>query len=115
MRALFPSDAAFPFDNASAAKGVASVGRFVLHASIRFLRPIDLPAVGKRDKYTIADSLSVFAFKGENVGQESLYARIGHGRLRSPQSRKISRRSASYTTCRSLLSTRPGSGQAFHR
>ena len=45
----------------------------------------------------IADRLRVFAFKGENVGQESLYARIGHGRLRSPQSRNISRRSAPYT------------------
>jgi hypothetical protein len=29
-------------DDASAAKGMASVGRFVLHASIHFLRPIDL-------------------------------------------------------------------------
>ena len=83
-------------DNASAAKGVASVGRLVLHAPIRFLRPVDLPAVGKRDMHTIADRLRV-AFKGENVGQESLYARIGHGRLRSPQSRNISRRSAPYT------------------
>ena len=35
-------------DNAIAAKGVASVGRLILHAPIRFLRPIDLPAVGKR-------------------------------------------------------------------
>ena len=74
-------------DNASAAKGVASVGRLVLHAPIRFLRPIDFPAVGKRNMHTIADRLRVFAFKGENVGQESLYTRIGHGRLRSPQSR----------------------------
>ena len=46
-------------DNASAAKGVASVGRLVLHASIRFLRPIDFPAVGKRDMHTIADRLRV--------------------------------------------------------
>ena len=46
-------------DNASAAKGVASVGRLVLHASIRFLRPVDLAAVGKRDMHTIADRLRV--------------------------------------------------------
>ena len=46
-------------DNASAAKGVASVGRLVLHAPIRFLRPVDLPAVGKRDMHTIADRLRV--------------------------------------------------------
>ena len=66
-------------DNASAAKGVASVDRLVLHAPIRFLRPIDFPAVGKRNMHTVADRLWVFAFKGENVGQESLYTRSDMG------------------------------------
>src|SRR6516165_10265349 len=74
-------------DNASAAEGVACVSRLVLHASVHFLRPKDLPAVGKRDMHTLADRVWVFALKGENVGQEGFYTRIGHGRHRSPLSR----------------------------
>ena len=41
-------------DNASAAKGVASVNSLVLHAPIHFLRPIDFPAVGKRNMHTVS-------------------------------------------------------------
>jgi hypothetical protein len=74
-------------DDLSAAKGVASVGRFVLHASIRFLRPINFAAVGKRNMRALADRFWAFAFKGENVGQERFYTRVGHGRHRSPRSR----------------------------
>ena len=57
-------------DNASAAKGVASVNSLVLHAPIHFLRPIDFPAVGKRNMHAVSDRLWAFAFKGENVNQE---------------------------------------------
>jgi hypothetical protein len=58
------------------------VSRLVLHASVHFLRPKDLRAVGKRDMHTLSDR--VWALKGENVGQEGFYTRIGHGRYRSP-------------------------------
>ena len=71
-------------DNANAAKGVASVGRLVLHAPIHFLRPIDFLAVGKCNMHTVSDRLWAFAFKGENVGQERCYTRVSHGRHRSP-------------------------------
>ena len=63
-------------DNPSAAKGVASVGRLVLHASIHFLRPIDFLAVGKRNMHTVADRLWVFRLQGrERRPGKILYAR----------------------------------------
>ena len=102
-------------DNASAAKSVASVGRLVLHASIRFLRPISFAAVGNRNMHTLADRLWIFAFKGENVGHERFYTRIGHGHHRPPRSRIYPVALKSYTTFQSLLSTRRGSEQAVHR
>jgi hypothetical protein len=74
------------FDDPSAAKGVAGVDCFVLHAFVHFLRPIDFPAVGKCYANAIADRVWVFAFKGENVGQERFNTRVGHGRHRSPRS-----------------------------
>ena len=37
--------------------------------------------------YTLADRVRIFTLKGENVGQEGFYTRIGHGRHRSPLSR----------------------------
>jgi hypothetical protein len=71
-------------DNASAAKGMASVNSLVLHAPIHFLRPIDFLAVGKCNMPTVSDRLWAFAFKGENVSQERYYTRVGHGRHHSP-------------------------------
>ena len=75
------------FENASAAQCVAGLRRLILHAPIDFLRFEDLPAVGKSNMHTFADRTYAFAFKGENVGQESFNTRIGHGRHRSPLSR----------------------------
>jgi hypothetical protein len=72
------------FDDSGAAKGVASMSRLVLHTSIHFLRFEDFFAVAKGDMYTLADRIRVFPFKGEDVGQEGFYSRIGHGRHRSP-------------------------------
>src|SRR6476660_2234953 len=66
-------------DNASAAKGVASVNSLVLHAPIHLLCPIYFPAVGKRNMHAVSDRLWAFAFKGENVSQERFYTRVGHG------------------------------------
>src|SRR6478736_3355192 len=60
-------------DNASAAKGAASVNSLVLHAPIHFLHPIDFLAVGKCNMHTVSDRLGAFAFKGENVGQKRFY------------------------------------------
>ena len=85
-------------DNASAAKGVASVNSLVLHAPIHFLRPIDFPAIGKRNMRAVWDRLWAFAFKGENVGQRKFYTRVGHGRHRSPPRGNISCRAATYST-----------------
>jgi hypothetical protein len=90
-------------DNASATKRVASVSRFVLHASIHFLGFEDLLAVNKSNIHSLADRVWVFALQGENVSQESFNARIGHGRHHSPRSRIISLRYAPYSTCRTLL------------
>ena len=74
------------FDDSSAAKGVASVSRLVLHTSVHFLRFEDCFAVAKGNMYTLADRIRVFTLKGENVGQEGFYTRIGHGRHRlAPQ------------------------------
>jgi hypothetical protein len=84
----FPSPLHFLYD-ASAAKGMTSVGCLILHASIYFLRPIDLPAVDKRNMHTFADRLWVFAFESENVGKERFYTRVGHGRHRRPASLTI--------------------------
>ena len=44
------------------------------------------PTVGKRNMHidTVSDRLWAFAFKGENVGQEKIYTRVGHGRHHSP-------------------------------
>jgi hypothetical protein len=36
--------------------------------------------------YTLADRVRIFTLKGENVGQEGFYTRIGHERHRSPLS-----------------------------
>jgi len=72
------------FDDSSAAKGVASVSRLVLHTSVHFLRFEDCFAVAKGNMYTLADRIRVFTLKGENVGQEGFNTRIGHGRHRSP-------------------------------
>jgi hypothetical protein len=44
-------------ENASAAKGVASVNSLVLHAPIHFLRPIDFPADTKRNMRAVSDRL----------------------------------------------------------
>jgi hypothetical protein len=74
------------FDDPSTAKGVAGVDCLVLHAFVHFLRPIDFPAVGKRYANSIADRVWVFAFKGENVGQERFNTRVGNGHHRSPRS-----------------------------
>ena len=82
-----PLSALYFLDNASATKGVASVSRLVLHTSVHFLRFEDLLAVGKSNMHTFADRTYAFAFKGENVGQESFNARIGQGCHRSPLSR----------------------------
>ena len=60
------------------------MGRLVLHAPIHLLRPINFPAVGKRNMHTVSDRLWAFAFKGENVGQERFYTRVGHGHHHSP-------------------------------
>jgi hypothetical protein len=43
-------------------------------------------AVAKGNMYTLADPVRVFTLKGESVGQEGFYTRIGHGR-RPPLSR----------------------------
>jgi hypothetical protein len=75
------------FDDSSAAKGAASVSRLVLHTSVHFLRFEDFFAVAKGNMYTLADRVRVFTLKGESVGQEGFYTRIGHGRHRSPLSR----------------------------
>src|SRR5262249_28043721 len=75
------------FDDSSAAKGVASVSRLILHTSVHFLRFEDFFAVAKGNLYTLADRVRVFTLKGENVGQEGFYTRIGHGRHRLPLSR----------------------------
>jgi hypothetical protein len=75
------------FDDSSAAKGAASVSRLVLDTSVHFLRFKDFFAVAKGNMYTLADRVRVVTLKGEYVGQEGFYARIGHGRRRSPLSR----------------------------
>jgi hypothetical protein len=67
------------FGDSSAAKGVASVSRLVLHTSVHFLRFEDFFAVAKGNMYTLADRVRVFTLKGENVGQEGFYTRVGHG------------------------------------
>ena len=36
-------------------------------------------AVAKGNMYTLADRVRVFTLKGENVGQEGFYTRVGHG------------------------------------
>ena len=74
------------FEDSGAAKGVASVSRLVLHVSVHFLRFEDCFAVAEGNMYTLADRIGVFTLKGENVGQEGFYTRIGHGRHRSPLS-----------------------------
>jgi hypothetical protein len=83
---VFRARGSFPtlhfFNDPTAAKGVASVSRLVLHASIHFLGFEDLLAVGKSNMHTLANRVWVFALKGENVGQEEFYTRIGHGRHR---------------------------------
>jgi hypothetical protein len=65
--------------------GVASVGCLVLHASVHFPGFEDLLAVNKSNIHTFVDRVWVFAFKNENVGQESFNARVGQGRHRSPR------------------------------
>jgi hypothetical protein len=56
-------------EKANAAKGAASVSRFVLHTSVHFLRFKDFFAVAKGNMYTLADRVRVFTLKGENVRQ----------------------------------------------
>ena len=65
--------------------GVASVGCLVLNASVHFPGFEDLLAVNKSNIHTFVDRVWVFAFKNENVGQESFNARVGQGRHRSPR------------------------------
>ena len=69
--------------------------------------------------HAVSDRLWAFAFKGENVGQKKFYTRVGHGRHHSPPCGNISYRSVTYSTSRSLVSTRAGScardGEQFFR
>ena len=61
------------------------MGRLLFHAPVRFLSFENLLAVGKSNMHAFADRGLVFALKGENVCQKSLYTRIAHGRHRSRQ------------------------------
>jgi hypothetical protein len=54
-------------DNANAAKGVASVGRLVLHASVHF-RSLKICSLSARATCTPSGSHLGFALNGENVG-----------------------------------------------
>ena len=95
------------FDNPSTAKNVASVRRFVLHAFVHFLDFEDLLAVGKSNMYTIADGVWAFAFKSENVGEETHSVRTSVMAVTARPDQNICLRSTLYAARRSLLSTRP--------
>ena len=71
------------------------MGRLVFHASVYFLGFENLLAIGKSNMHTFADRLWVFALKGENVGQEGFYTRIGHWCYRSPRPKYILKTSVS--------------------
>jgi len=99
------------FDNPSTAKNVASVRRFVLHAFVHFLDFEDLLAVGKSNMYTIADGVWAFAFKSENVGEETHSVRTSVMAVTARPDQNICLRSTLYAARRSLLSTRPARGE----
>ena len=53
--------------------------RLVFHAPVHFLGFENFLAVGKSNMHAFADRGMVFALKGENICQKSLYTRIAHG------------------------------------
>ena len=50
----------------------------LIRKTIHFLRFKDVPTVRQSYANPLADRVWIFTFKRQNIGQKSLYARVGH-------------------------------------